>query len=359
MKLPEDKDLRPFCGLEQFKVCDSGTHRFFVMMVMFFIIISCGYSYIYSQTKINDAEVRLNGYLSETTRLKVDVVYNTISDIGTYESKASELMAIKMTNRIKDEYGSDLPRLLESFRNDNYADRPFVPIVHDVVNSGNDLMPSDICRSAGYLVFVKDKLIHNQLFNDKSLAIDPNDFIIHNYNQFLAIKFMDMITNHRSEIRIIEPIKTVWDKHVIIQNMTYDQIRDIVEDEGLEGVSGYYVVKPSYITKHGDIFGINDYDSNGFISDNFKIAVVPYISLYDYLLEYRKHHLNTIDSLENEARKQADVEMRNIYYNSIGSLIVHLCVIFVILNVSRCLFFRNLLSQEDLKSIESKLTNRV
>ena len=359
MNLPENKDLRPFCGLEQFKVCDSGTHRFFVILVMFFIIVSCGYSYLYSQTKINDAEIRLNSYLAETTRLKVDVVYNTIDDIGTYEDKASELMAIKMADRIKTEYGDELPRLLESFRRDNYADMPFVPIVHDVVNSGNDLMPSDLRRSAGYLVFVKDKLIHNQLFKDRRLVIDSNDFVTHNYNQFLAIKFMDMITNYRSEVRIIEPTKTVWNKHVIIQNMTYDKIREIIHDEGLEGIAGYYVVKPSYITRHGDIFGINDYDENGLLSDNFKIAVVPYISLYDYLLEYRKHHLNTIDSLENEVRKQFEVEVRNIYYNSIGSLIVHLCVIFVILNVSRCLFFRNLLSQEDLKSIESRLMNKV
>ena len=66
-----------------------------------------------------------------------------------------------------------------------------------------------------------------------------------------------------------------------------------------------------------------------------------------------------IDTLESETKKRAEIDLRNTYYNSIGSLIVHLCVIFVILNMSRCLFFRNLIDPKDLKDIEKKLQNRV
>lgn len=353
------KFIPPCSDCEQYKVCDSGTHRFFVMLVIFFVIISCAHSYFGSQTAINDIQVRRDSYLAETKQLKVDVVYNTIFDIGMYENKASELMALEMTDMIKKAYPNDLNILQGKFRQNIYADHRFVKIVNTVINNG-ELVKNHEQTNAGYLVFVKDRLLTNKLIKMDGFSISNNIFIQKSYNQYLTIDFVNMIRQYKSEVLVIEPNKNIWGHHVLLSDLTYDNLRDIIDSEGISGIAGYYVVKPSYITKEGDIFNINDFEDDiGQANDNFKITVVPYISLYDYLMKYRKHHLNTIQSLESKAIERAEIDLRNAYYNSIGSLIVHLCVIFVILNISRCLFFRNLIDPKDVKEIEKKLQDRV
>lgn len=354
------KFLPPCTRCEQFKVCDSGTHRFFVLLVMVFIMISCAHSYFTAQTEINDIQVRRDTNLSETKRLRVDVVYNTIFDIGMYENKAAELRALEMTNMIKESYPDDLKSLQAKFKQGLYADPRFIKIVNNVVTDNDDLVENNEQTNAGYLIFIKDRVLYNRLIFTRNFSVDFDTFINKSYNTLLATNFMHMIKEHRSDVCIIEPTKNIWDHHVWISDLTYDNLRDIIYSEGINGISGYYVVKPAYITKNGDIFNINDFiDNDGYSSDNFKIAVVPYISLYDYLFKYRKHYLNMIDTLESETKKRAEIDLRNTYYNSIGSLIVHLCVIFVILNMSRCLFFRNLIDPKDLKDIEKKLQDRV
>ena len=330
------------------------------MLVIFFVIISCAHSYFTAQTTINDIQIRRDSYLAETKRLRTDVVYNTIFDIGMYENKASELMALQMADMIKTAYKNDLTTLQDKFKQQLYADPRFVNIVYKVIDDGDGLVKSNEQTNAGYLIFVKDQILVNHLIKFGKFNENIDTFIQKSYNQYLSHNFIDMIKLHRSEVSIIEPGKNIWGRHMLISDLTYDQLRDIIDKEGMNGIAGYYVVKPSYITKEGDIFSINDFHADsGIETGNFKIAVVPYISLYDYLLKYRKHHLNTITSLESEVTKRAEIDLRNTYYSSIGSLIVHLCVIFVILNISRCLFFRNLINPNDLKDIEKKLQDRV
>lgn len=357
--MKSSKWIPPYNGCEQYKLCDSGTHRFFVVIVIFFVIISCGYSYIESQSRINEIDVRLHNYINEISRLRVDVVYNTIYDIGVYENKASELAAYQIADNIKSTYGNDLSNLHYRFKQGKFTDEKFNKIIADAVINGNRIIATDEYKNAGILIFVKDQLLYNLLFPSNKFANNMDDFTKRSFNQFLSQDFIDMIRKVRSDVMIIEPHREHRNPHTIIYSLTYDQIRDIISMEGIDGLAGYYVVKPSYITKSGDIFNVNDYDVDGKANKTFKMAVVPYISLYDYLIKYRSHHLKTIDSLEKEARSRAEIDTRNAYYNSIGSVIVHLCIIFFILNISRCLFFRNLVNNRDLEDIEKKLTDRV
>ena len=354
-----NKWVPPCNRCEQYKLCDSGTHRFFVVLVIFFIIISCGYSYIESQTRINEINVRMHHYLNEISRLRVDVVYNTIHDIGIYENKASELAAYQVADNIKNTYGGDLNSLHERFKQGKYTDDRFNKIITDAILNGSSIVATEEYKNTGILIFVKDQLLYNLMFPTKNFATDMDDFTRRSFNQFLSQDFIDMIRKVRSDVMIIEPHREHRNPHTIIYSLTYDQIRDIISSEGIDGLAGYYVVKPSYITKTGDIFNVNDYDNNGIANNTFKMAIVPYISLYDYLIKYRNHHLKTIDSLEKEAKTRAEIDTRNAYYNSIGSVTVHLCIIFFLLNISRCLFFRNLVNNRDLEDIEKKLTDRV
>lgn len=346
----------PIAPCEQYKICDSSTHRFFVILVMIVIIISCSYSYLESQTKINDITTRIEKQEATTEQLKTEVVLNTIQDIGLYEDKDAELTAMRLTIRIKDAYADDLSLLQNKFQQGIYSDTRFNNIIITTIKDGRIIQGVD----SGYLIIIKDKLLYNDLIPSKEFASDLSILPKVSYNLFLSEDFVNMIDHHRSEIKIIEPKKKSWhSNHFIADTLTTDKIHDIIKSEGLDGLSGYYVLKPAYITKIGDIFNVNDFDTNGVRADNFKIAVVPYISLYEYIMNYRNHHISTINKMHAEAIARAELDRRNIYYNSISSLLLHLCVIFLILNVSRCLFFRNLIDKEDLTDIEKKLKDRV
>ena len=349
----------PDNGCEQYKVCDSGTHRLFVLLVMALLIISCGYSYLNTQTQLNEIRVRRDAYVHGVNKMKIDVVYNAVNDIGMYEHKASELMALRITNKIHDAYGDDLTPLLTSFKEERYAEPKFAAIVNNVIHNGDGLVHTAEHRDAGYFIFVKDRLLYNLMFTNTPFSIPIDEFVSRSFNQYLSHNFIDMIKHCRSEVMVIEPKKRIWGVHEIVPAFTYEKLSEMIFEEGMASIAGYYVVNLSYITKEGDIFNINDFDAQGDRADNFKIAVVPYMSLYEYLLKYRKHNLDALQSLENEVRKRADIDMKNLYYDSISSLIVHLCVIFVILNISKYLFFRNLIAMDNLDEIKKKLEDRV
>ena len=354
--------FKPPCSkCEDYKLCDSGTHRFFVAVVVIMAFISCGYSYLHSQSHINSIREQLANEMEEASRFKADIAYTTISDIGRFEETASELMALRITQRIQHDYNNDLSTLHDKFKNGTFSDPKFNRVVYDVTNNTDSVFVLPEIYHSGYMLFVKDKMLHNNLLATGNFAFDMEEFSNRSYNQFLSIDFINMIQEHRTETMVIEPKRINWvDSHTLIHSLTYDNIYNIIRSEGIVGLNGYYVVRPAYITRHGDIFNINDFDEvTGTINSNFKISVVPYISLYEYLINFRKRSLDAIKVIESEARKRAAIEERNAYYSSISSLLIYISAIFLILNLSNCLFYRNMVKQKDVDGIKSKLIDRV
>ena len=356
------KRFEPPCAPdEQYKVCDSGTHRFFVAIVLILAFISCGYSYFHAQSHINSIREQHARELVEATRFKTDVAYQTIFDIGRYESKTAELMASRIINRINRDYMDDLPRLQKKFQSGVFSDDKFNLMVYDTISNSSTMTVATDLYSSGYLMFVKNKMLYNNMITDNTFAFDSDVFVRKSYNQFLANDFIDMIQDRRSETMIIEPRRVNWvDGHEIIHSLSYDNLYNIIKNEGFAGLNGYYVVRPAYITQRGDIFNVSDFDlDSGEPNDNFKICIVPYMSLYEYLGSFRKRSVDAIKVIEDESRKRAAMDERNAYYSSIVSLILHISAIFLILNLSGSLFFRNMISRHDVDKIQSKLTDRV
>ena len=354
-----DRWTPPCNKCEQYKVCDSGTHRFFVVVVILMIIASCGYSYLDSQTQLSNIRVRKDKYMEEILKLRVDLAYNTIYDIGRYEGKASELMASHMADDINEAYKDDLHTLHNKFARGIYSDPRFNQIVLKTIEGGHVLMEPDDYKNDGYLIFVRDKILTNTMFKTDRFASNIAEFAEKSYNPYLTTDFIDIIRRHKSETMIIEPRRVIWGApHKIITNLTYDNIYDLIKSEGLDGVSGYYVVNPAYITRDGDIFNVSDFTDDGELSNNFKITIVPYISLYNHIMKYRKPYLDSITALENLVINRAELDARTVYYSSIKSVIIHLTIIFLILNLSSSLFFRNLIKIGDLDDIKKKLTDR-
>ena len=352
----------PCTNNEQYKVCDSGTHRFFVIIVILLIFLSCGYSYLDSRNQINNIQIQKNRYMEEIMNLKVDIAYNTILDIGRYEGKAAELMAQHVADDIREAYKNDMSVLQDRFTKGIFSDSRFNGIVMKTILGEHNINELNDHRwgNGGYLVFVQDKLLYNQLFSGgDAFATNIDDIVHKSYNKFLTYDFIDMIRDSKSGIHIIEPNRAMWgNTHYMMTNLTYENIYNMLKDEGLDGLTGYYVVNFAYIHRDKDIFGVSDYDENGYRTNNFKITIVPYISLYNYIMQYRKPYLNSIDELEQLVNSRAESATKGVYLTSISSLIIHMAAIFLILKLSGTLFFRNLIDGKDLSSIKKKLKDR-
>ena len=79
--------------------------------------------------------------------------------------------------------------------------------------------------------------------------------------------------------------------HYMIDNMSVDDLIDLYYKEGLAGFKSIDLLIPVYITEDGDIFGTKDVNRLGYKQDNYKIAVIQRINMYDLLSEYR-HYLD-------------------------------------------------------------------
>ena len=112
----------------------------------------------------------------------------------------------------------------------------------------------------------------------------------HHFNDKLTYAAIDNIMLHRDSAMIYyEPGKPDdTENHVLIQEPTKEALKDVFMKEGYEGLKGYVVLVPAYITDDGDVFGTPDISSDGLATNNHKIIVVQRFSLYDIVMAHHK-----------------------------------------------------------------------
>ena len=80
-----------------------------------------------------------------------------------------------------------------------------------------------------------------------------------------------------------------------IPTPTIANLKKVYDEKDLEGIKNIEFIVPSYITEHGDIFGVHDVSNSGFLNKNNKIVVVYGFNLYDMVVE---KHSSTLDGFE-------------------------------------------------------------
>jgi hypothetical protein len=108
----------------------------------------------------------------------------------------------------------------------------------------------------------------------------------------LGYKAIDMlIDNNKSDIIFYEPNEPIRNiEHMVLNSPSIEGLKNVYTKEGIEGLSGYVMLVPSYITETGDIFGTPDVSNDGNVNKTYKIVVVQRFSLYDII---KKHQLVT------------------------------------------------------------------
>ena len=104
--------------------------------------------------------------------------------------------------------------------------------------------------------------------------------------------------------------------HKVITRMTEDDLINILNTEGIEGIKNYTFLVPVYIMENNDIFGANDI-INGHRVTNNKFILVQRYNLYDYIEIY---HIN----------ESFDHSSVNFQFNTIYTLIYIFIIIYFI-----------------------------
>ena len=155
------------------------------------------------------------------------------------------------------------------------------------------------------------------------------------YNKKLAKNTLDkLLTMEDYNNLVFERENECKNKnHKIYEEVSNDTIREIISNEGFEGLKSYTFLVPVYITKDGDIFG--KYDVVGTHKQtNNKIIIIQEYSLYDYIIA-----TDIVDEVNEQARyDHVELEHRQImshlYTFAISMILSVICIIVIISIIS-------------------------
>lgn len=161
-----------------------------------------------------------------------------------------------------------------------------------------------------------------------------NTNLIGVYNEKLCKNAIDRLLSEESGVVFWErqyssPSNT---NHEKIEFVSQNELKRIFYSEGIEGLRGYTILVPYYITQYGDLFGTADYSSEtGERQQNYKMIVIQKFNLYDVLKQYHGNELNNLAKSEAETISTYHNIMRERIWGSIISIIVQVIVIILAL----------------------------
>lgn len=137
------------------------------------------------------------------------------------------------------------------------------------------------------------------------------------------------------------------ENHKLIQTMDINSLKEIIINEGLDGLKNYRFLVPTYITDDGDIFGQKDIVA-GIRYNNYKLIIIQEFNLYDQIKENYpdKFNFSYIQSIQ-------DRQTRNITLLYIIGIFI--TIVLILSFVQICNLFNRYLES---KKKENEVNNR-
>lgn len=171
-------------------------------------------------------------------------------------------------------------------------------LIHDIfkknIKNGNDSYLSKAGSSYNGIFIASLEGIMDDYSYTRSAGADIRNWeheISSSYNKELSENAIDkLLQQHDDELICNEPVNRIYksdttNTHIMISDISYEELRRVYMSEGIEGLKNYQFYAPAYITENGDIFGEEDI-VNGIRQPNNKIIVVQEFNLYDQLEEH-------------------------------------------------------------------------
>lgn len=240
----------------------------------------------------------------ETTYKSVtwSLIEGTIRESSLAAQSSSLYVSNKIVENIRHEY-PDLIQLKNDLDNNLYYETKLPRIIMD-----------NIKNKYFYNIHNEDNDIFVMTYN--GIVVDPNvsnidrvyrsfdEEIKTHFNYELANEAFEKILKHRNySIIYYEPKgpENIQD-HEIIVSPTYDALYKVFMKEGIDGLKGYTILVPTYITEDGDIFGTPDINIYGKQVKNHKMIVVQRFNIYDVLMNIHEKDLSLNESTFNSMK---------------------------------------------------------
>lgn len=289
-----------------------------IILILLFIVIGISrYVFFNIEKDIHNAQMK------ELEEVNVNVtwslIYGTIREASLAAQSNSYYVSTKIVNDIHKEY-PDLNELKYDLDHNMYTETKLPQIIlrnidnkylFDIRNNNNDIF----------------------VITNNGIAVDMNmdgldtvyrsfdDEAGRHFNYKLAYQAFERLIGHKDYNIIYYEIQKPenMEDHEIIVSPSYDALFDVYSKEGINGLKGYDVLVPTYITDEGDIFGTPDIDEHGERVKNHKLIVVQRFNVYDVLMRIHEKDLElnkkNIDSMRE---KLIDVmQVKTITYTSI------------------------------------------
>ena len=123
-----------------------------------------------------------------------------------------------------------------------------------------------------------------------------------------------------------------------MQTSDFNVIKSEYLKYGVGALKSYNIIVPSYLTDHGDIFGVPDITPDGTRNINYKITIIQEFNLFDSILPY-----NSLFEQYNSARNSCKATHDRHVSEIITKLILNLAIMvltFIALICSVMVFFR-------------------
>ena len=266
--------INEFIRLARSKLC-------VITLVILILVGVFHYAFFYYQS------YQVNENMTTIDRMHKEVEWNTIVEAITfakYQAKSNtDSVANRIIHRINLEYPNK-SELSNQFNRGIFNAPKFLNIINTETSDYQMYGLNDV-RNDIFVLSRNGVILDNNIENHKATHRSISEEIDTHYNQPLGYKAINMlINNHKSNLVFYEPSEPIEsDSHIKLQNPSLESLRHIFENEGIEGLSGYVMLVPSYITENGDIFGTPDIADDGTVNDNFKLIIVQRFSLYDIL----------------------------------------------------------------------------
>lgn len=256
-----------------------------ITTIILVLVAVLHYAVFYFQT------YQANENITRVDDTYMEVQWNVIEDFiyfAKFQAKTnSDMIANRIIKGIERDY-PDLSELSSEFDRGYYHSPKFLEIISKEI-AGQHLYNLQGTKNDIFVLSRNGIILDNNVEFHKSTHRAIQDEAVKHYNQVLGFNAITMlIHNAKSDIIFYEPTRPAnHNNHIMLDSPSMDGLKKVFEKEGLEGLAGYVILVPSYITETGDIFGTPDISSEGMVNDNYKIVVVQRFSIYDIVKQHK------------------------------------------------------------------------
>lgn len=266
-----------------------------IILILIFLIAGL-FHYIFYNMEIDYHKSKLQEVDTMEANAIWEVVESTIKSTNYIAEVSAIHAANHITNDIKEKYDAD--SLKQRLDKGTLEDSEIVGLLYDNMKE-NYLYKINNNRNALFVLTNNGYVIRpdSKYENDKGkIAKSKEDELNEMYNRPLGETSLYLLSKHDvGRLIFYEPEFTIDNpNHLMINNPSLDELKKVYNAEGLDGLSGYVILVPIYVTNDGDVFGTPDISPTGEIIKNYKLIVVQRYSLIDAINYTSKDEIDAI-----------------------------------------------------------------